>query len=279
MDCMLYVKHEIQDAKNVGERVLIGFDFAFGYPSGYIPALGISDGWHGFLTFLTDLIRDENNENNRFQVADLLNARLGKGQGPLWGHPATHSYKHLGPKKNGFPHRTETGQIEEFRCVDLNLRSKGLQPIWKICYTASVGGQTLTGLPHLQRISTDKDIGSHVVIWPFDTGFIADPYASRPDTVATIVEIWPGIMPIDPRYKSDIRDEGQVKTISEYMKDIFQRGEIDRCFKPSDISVAPNLDDITEQEGWIFGASYSDTVATFGQVRLVQPAEATPHYG
>lgn len=254
-ECIQYVKQEIREAKNAGERVLIGFDFAFGYPAGYLQALGVVGGWRKLIAHLSGLVQDEENENNRFEVADTLNARLGGGQGPLWGHPAGRRFKHLRPKKGSFPYRTQTGQLEEFRLVDLGLRSKGVQPIWKICYTASVGGQTLVGLPYLNRLATDKDVGKHLVIWPFDTGLAADPYASRPGIVAAIVEIWPGIMPIHQRYKSGIRDEGQVKTISEFMKHSAATGEIRHYFNPPGISAAENLRRITKEEGWIFGAT------------------------
>lgn len=255
-ECVQYVKEEIQDAKKSGERVLIGFDFAFGYPSGYAKALGIKGGWRNFISHLSELIRDEENVNNRFEVADQLNARLGK-QGPLWGHPATHSYSNLGPKKGVFPHRARAIDIAEFRTVDLSLRHKGIQPIWKICYTASVGGQTLMGLPYLHFLSADKDIGQHVAIWPFDTHFVDDPFTSHSETVATVVEIWPGIMPIDARHKSSVRDEGQVKTISAFMKKTCLAGRLPDYFNPLGISTAPNLDELMNEEGWIFGAPYA----------------------
>ena len=57
-------------------RILIGFDFPFGYPAGTASALGLAGvPWRVTWDLLTDLITDDHrNANNRFEVAAEMNA-------------------------------------------------------------------------------------------------------------------------------------------------------------------------------------------------------------
>jgi hypothetical protein len=71
------------------ERVLVGFDFAYGYPRGFAAALGLTGTpWRAVWRYLTNEISDDprTNINNRFEVAAQLNARLGSHV--FWGRPA-----------------------------------------------------------------------------------------------------------------------------------------------------------------------------------------------
>ena len=69
-------------------RVLIGFDFPYGYPHGFAKALGFDDEepWINIWQDLSDRIKDdEHNKNNRFGVASELNKIIsGEGVGPFW---------------------------------------------------------------------------------------------------------------------------------------------------------------------------------------------------
>src|SRR5262245_44129700 len=71
-----------------GARVLIGFDFAFGYPRGFARALGLTGRgprWRRTWTALGELVHDrDDNSNDRWQVASTLNRRLGRRPGPFW---------------------------------------------------------------------------------------------------------------------------------------------------------------------------------------------------
>src|SRR5215470_1635336 len=54
------------EQRGQGRRVLVGFDFPFGYPAGFAAALGLQ-GWRGLWRFLADHIRDDDeNVNDRF---------------------------------------------------------------------------------------------------------------------------------------------------------------------------------------------------------------------
>src|SRR5262249_34139500 len=66
----------LSDARARGERVLLGFDFPFGYPAGFAGRLGLNDAppwralWDEIASRLTD---QENNKNDRFIVAAEFN--------------------------------------------------------------------------------------------------------------------------------------------------------------------------------------------------------------
>ena len=98
---------------------------------------------------LHGLIRDgADGANNRFEVAGRLNreiqAAFGGGfDGPFWGHPAGRAYPDLAPKRpRPFPRRISDGRLIERR-----LAARRIQSPWKLFTRASVGSQTLVGLP------------------------------------------------------------------------------------------------------------------------------------
>ena len=79
-------------ARSVGhrERVLIGFDFPFGYPAGFAAALGLEgEPWRAIWQLLAAEIIDnpQTNETNRFEVANDLNGRALR-HGRFLGPPA-----------------------------------------------------------------------------------------------------------------------------------------------------------------------------------------------
>ena len=60
----------LQGLVTEGKRVLVGFDFPFGYPAGTAQRLGLSGpAWRAMWDLLRQEIRDEeDNTNNRFRV-------------------------------------------------------------------------------------------------------------------------------------------------------------------------------------------------------------------
>jgi len=84
---------------HMGGRVLIGFDFPYGYPSGFAAALGLKGSgppWRATWNELASLISDgDDSRNNRFKVASHLNLRCGPGPGPFWGAPPGSTTDHL----------------------------------------------------------------------------------------------------------------------------------------------------------------------------------------
>ncbi len=67
-----------------------GFDFPFGYPAGFAARLGLAGPpWRAVWDEIAGLVSDdEDNRNNRFDVAEALNRRVSGGAFPFWGCPA-----------------------------------------------------------------------------------------------------------------------------------------------------------------------------------------------
>ena len=153
-----------------GERVLIGFDFPFGYPSGFAARLGLSGPpWRAVWDEIAGLLHNsEENGNNRFQIAAEFNRRVSNGFFPFWGRPPGFDTPFLGPKH----HRAhEIGGLAERRLVDLHIPSA--QPCWKLLGAGSVGGQALTGIPVVRALRDDPRWIDRARIWPFETGLQA----------------------------------------------------------------------------------------------------------
>lgn len=70
-----------------GERVLLGFDFAYGYPEGVARRLTGSDSALAVWDWLAERIEDTpDNRSNRLQVAAEMSRHF-PGLGPFWGAP------------------------------------------------------------------------------------------------------------------------------------------------------------------------------------------------
>src|SRR5260370_40596742 len=84
-------------------RVLVGFDFPFGYPSGFAAALGLSGTpWRVIWDEITKRVTDRNdNSNNRFEVAAEFNRRVTGGCHPFWGCPENRASSNMSCTKRG----------------------------------------------------------------------------------------------------------------------------------------------------------------------------------
>ena len=197
----------------VGEpgAAFVGFDFAFGYPAD----AGLLSG-RALCARLDGLIRDEaDGANNRFEVAGILNreiqAALGGGfDGPFWGHPSGREYPDLSPKRpRPFPPRISDGRL-----IDRRLAARRIQSPWKLFSRASVGSQTLVGLPAVHRLLTDPALEARARLWPFETAWDG---AVGNDSVV-IAEIWPSL--IDRRDQPyPIKDACQVAAVRDWALD------------------------------------------------------------
>ncbi len=222
------------DAARRGERVLVGFDFSFGYPAG--TPWGMDE--------LADRIEDdERNRNNRFDVAAELNARVGDGAGPFWGFPASRTTPVATTKKPG-----DLG-LPEFRSTESVLHRRGLRPFscWQLLGAGAVGGQSLVGIPRLVELRA-RLAGSGVgtEIWPIDAG------AGVPGAQVVVVEIWPSMIPTDASAGA-VRDEAQVASCAHWLLGLDATGRLDALFTP----IGAPVDDVLRREGWVFGVSGS----------------------
>ncbi|HKL44652.1 MAG TPA: gephyrin-like molybdotransferase Glp [Roseovarius sp.] len=222
----------IDTERAAGRRLLIGFDFPFGYPSGFATALtGRADPlavWH----WLEARIEDSPRANNRFAVASAINLALGEGRGPFWGNarPA-HDVPGLPRTKsdyaNPFPERRAAEDL-----------ARGSFTCWQLAGAGAVGSQVLMGLPVLERLR--RRFAPDLAVWPFQ------PFADAPVVFA---EIWPTL--IDGAVKrasarGGIRDAHQVNLLA---------GALARL--PIDELIAM-LDCDAAEEGWIMGLGHEN---------------------
>ncbi len=227
-------------------RVLVGFDFPFGYPAGS----GLPGGRALAQFYDARLQDDEQDRNNRFELAGALNQELSpEGEGPFWGHPSGRHHPALRrTRPNPWP-----AAIPEYRIADDMLRHLGIQTVWKLAYPASVGSQIMTGMASVHRL-LQRNAFVGAAIWPFETAWERDLPA------VTIAEIWPNLFfrlwrqhPAAACHP--IRDAQQIAATLLALADADRRGRIaDLLAAPGDRS-GDELAVIERQEGWIVGAA------------------------
>ncbi len=203
-----------------GRRLLLGFDFPFGYPNGFAKAVtGTSDplalwDWFGAQ------IQDSPTANNRFDLAGRINRRFG-GKGPFWmnalrrevdGLPRTKQDYH-----NPFPDR---------RIVET--RAKGSFTCWQMAGAGAVGGQVMMGLPVLNRLR--HAYAGKIAVWPFQP-------LDRP---VAFVEIWPSLK-LGKAPPDRIKDAWQVEQVALTLSRL------------TDQELAEQLTVTAPEEGWILG--------------------------
>ena len=227
------------EAVKQGEKLLIGFDFPFGYPAGVAghvtgenSALAL---WRWIATRLSDA-RD--NANNRFDVAAEIN-RLYPGTGPFWGRPASWDYPDIPTRGTA-----RSGTLPPDRRL-VEQRQKSAQPVWKLYTTGSVGSQVLTGLPAVLDIRNDPALADHTAIWPFETGL------ATPTAPITLAEIYPSLIAPDP--SEEIKDAGQVRAVADWLQGLDRDDRLAPLFAGPTDATADERRRIVTEEAWILG--------------------------
>jgi precorrin-8X/cobalt-precorrin-8 methylmutase len=186
-------------------RVLVGIDVGLGYPAGTAALLEVAEpgvpAWRAtWRVVASRIVDDDRNRNNRFEVAASLNRRSGEPAGPFWGCPHGRVVAGLAPTK------PPAFALGAHRATERVLRDAGRAPmsVWQLTGSGSVGSQTLTAIPMLNRLLDDPTL--RVGVWPFTTG-IGAPATAPGDVV--VAEVWPTLF--DPPYPTGvIRDAAQV---------------------------------------------------------------------
>jgi len=234
-----------------GDRVLLGFDFSMGYPTGTAAALGLDISnqppWKAMQAFLASKLKDKpDNSNARFAIAAGMNYKISQGPFPFWGAPARDQVNTLTAKKGDFG----SGSLSEYRLAEEHLRETGKakpKSVWQLAYTGSVGSQSLTGLPHIRALlSTLPD----AKIWPFETGFtpLSEEMLSEVQTV--IAEIYPSALDIRAE-KGEILDRAQVRAMARHYCDLDEKSCLAGLFGPPNSLFAGKTAQIQAEEGWI----------------------------
>ncbi|HEY0875540.1 MAG TPA: hypothetical protein VGD94_18830 [Vicinamibacterales bacterium] len=233
-----------------GTRVLVGFDFPFGYPAGFARALGLDAQrpWRAVWDELAARITDDQagRTNNRFQVASDLNLRVGASEGPFWGHPQNRTFAHLHPTAPTYP----VGALDRLRVADR--QASGVQPVWKLSGNGSVGSQTLVGLPMLARLRDDDHLRSLSAVWPFETGCRLPP---RDQPRIIFAEIYPSLVKLPAGVGGRVKDSVQVEAIARHLARHDARDTLSELFA-APATLEPNdRYRVETEEGWILGVS------------------------
>lgn len=253
LEAMRKVRHFVANSLTAGERVLVGFDFPFGYPAGFAARLDLPRDqapWAAVWALLArEVSDDERNANDRFAVAALLNRRVtgGRRPGPFWGVPAGQATDDLRPRMDGLDYDA-LGLSERRLC---ERRARTTQPVWKLFGNGSVGGQALLGIAHLERLRRDPKLSDRTVVWPFE----ATDLRERPtDGQVVLAEIYPSLVPVGEGDGDLPRDALQVEAQARWFAARDEDGSLHDALEAPARLVDPQARAacLTE-EGWIVG--------------------------
>lgn len=253
----------ILEAKLVGEgrstRILVGFDFAFGFPKGFARAIDSDtqtpwrSNWEAVhQRFGKEAMKTENS-NCRFKAAASWNSEIDpkSASGPFWGFVRSNACQHrperLEATRPTFPYPDETQpHFEDLRLCEKHTR--GTRSVFQLTYAGSVGSQALLGIPVVEELR--KGLEGHGVpakIWPFETDFAAQ-LPQGPSVV--FAEIWPGILRKSPPI-GRVKDDWQVETLAAWFEAQDRDGRLAEMLNPA---LSPSDREHALEEGWILGA-------------------------
>ena len=241
-----WLKGHLYTSVQAGNRILVGFDFPFGYPAGTASALGMQGPqWKNMWRLLFNNLSDNHkNENNRFDLAEKLNRQITGEAFPFWGNVRDEKRKYL-LRRGRRPHKQD--DVAERRLVEKLVPSA--QPVWKLAGVGSVGSQALTGIPAVWSLRFDPRLAKKTRIWPFETGLRIEPSAQ-----IIMAEIYPSIFPLR-LIRGKPKDAAQVTAAARALAIADRNNQIDSLFvgrsdlKKRDIKIIEN------EEAWILGVS------------------------
>jgi len=243
---MAIIEAQLERSLAHGRRVLIALDVSFGLPFGAAAALGLRGrpGWRALWSTLeARIIDDEANANNRFAVADALNAEAGVRC--FWGRPipaAYDVYRHL-PIRNVTVPGLASNPLPALRRCEL-LAGPGVISNWMLVGKGAVGGQMLTCLPYLERLRSR--LGERLAVWPFDG--IGDSLAE-----VVLAETWHGLFAW--RAERDlVRDQAQVRGTLRALRAAGIEGRAGLLAPASLLGLSVKARrEIVAEEGWTLG--------------------------
>ncbi|SEJ21972.1 precorrin-8X methylmutase [Pseudooceanicola nitratireducens] len=245
---MQIVQDLLARATDQGQRLLVGFDFAFGYPSGLAQALAANGDWATVWARIAAGLQDgPDNANTRFDLAADLNAAF-PGDGPFWGNGLTRDIPGLPRKKpSGW------GDTLPANLRDADSRASAAQEVWKLSGAGSVGGQALTGIARLETLR--QATGAQV--WPFET--LGD------GSSHVMAEVFPSLVPMTFP-EAAVRDAVQVEVTARALAHLDASGDLLALLR-APAALPP---EVRSHEGSILGLDHQDQLAE--AVRAVQAA-------
>jgi precorrin-8X/cobalt-precorrin-8 methylmutase len=243
----------IRIARAAGERVMVGFDFVFGYPRGAARAIAGKPGWRAMWDAIGEAVTDSSeNKSNRFEVAAKFNRTLELAH--FWGHPPHHRYADLAPTRplHDYLHISEHRLAEKY--------AKGPQPVWKLSGAGSVGSQSLLGIPRLLQLKAEFP---ETAIWPFETAF------EQQLSPLTLVEIYPSMFEVPG--KTEPKDREQVEVSVARFADLDAVGLLGEFLSAPGILLATQRREALDEEGWIAGVGHEHLLRIAGNRYLRDP--------
>lgn len=231
-----------------GRRVLVGFDFPFGYPAGTAARLGASaDGlpWRQIWRTLAEGIEDDGaNRNNRFDLAERLNERLSGEAFPFWGAAREEHRRYL-RRRGRRPHGPN--DLPERRICERYVRRA--QPVWKLAGIGAVGGQALTGIPRVHELRQHAALSRISKVWPFETGLRHD---ARPQIL--FAEAYPSLIAAS-RIDALPKDARQVDAVTRWLARVDSAGALASLFAGPDALTLDQCGAVMAEEAWILGVA------------------------
>lgn len=228
----------IDTSQSEGLRLLIGFDFAMGYPAGFALRLTGEARAQAVWNWLAGAITDIDNRNNRFEVATRINALFPEGPGPFWSHPSGQTWPGLPFRRAGIDY--EALGLSETRAAEAAV-PRAKSP-WMLFNPGSVGSQSLLGLPMIHRLSQRPGIA----VWPF----------AASDAPVVLAEVYPSLLagPVAILANGEglTADQAQVRLLSRAFYRLARADRLEPLFD------APPA---AAEEGWILGAHHAPLLA------------------
>lgn len=229
-----------------GRRVLVGFDFPFGYPAGAAARICGSDRALDLWEWFTQRVQDgPDNVSNRFAVAEEINAKF-DGLGPFWGRPDTADFPAIPTRASD---RVGTDHPSEHRLADA--RAKGAKTVWQLAYAGSVGSQVILGLPALCALRAAPALQGQTAVWPLETGLTV------PDAPIVLAEVYPSLLQKQvqsARHADEVLDRAQVRVTAQTLARLDHAGGLAALFAGPEGLSAAERDQIVREEAWILGA-------------------------
>ena len=227
-----HISSLIEEETAAGRRLLLTFDFPFGYPKGFTRALTGSDDPFDVWDWIAERIDDKQEterSNNRFEVAEKMNRQFSDA-GPFWGKPNPNDWPDL-------PFNTQEISYDRFEFEEkrhCDLAAGATSSCFQLFFNPTVGSQVLMGLPTLNRLRDRPG----VAVWPFQR---------HQDASVVLAEIWPGL--IEAVVQEDagdaIRDAIQVTRLALALSRL-NPVQLERMLS--------DLPDEAREEAWILGA-------------------------
>jgi hypothetical protein len=242
----------LADLRRRGDKALIGFDFALGYPEGTAARLGLKPPpWASMWKFLADNVRDKaDNTNNRFAVAAKMNRLMTDEARPFWGAPANDQQRWLSGTKPA--HGGDLPPL--FRRAELatqGTKKAGAKSVWQIYGNGTVGSQALVGIPAVRRLA--DELGERGAVWPFTTGWRTPSADDLKPLDALMVEVYPSLFPTSPE-PAEVPDRAQVRAACEHFARLDDAGKLGPLFAAPKTASEADVAAVESEEGWILGA-------------------------